>query len=224
MIEPNLPHPLPGETPDYRAARNALLQKEIALRALTAEVAETRRALPPGGAAPKDYAFTGTNGTVLLSQLFDGHDNLILYSLMYGPDADTPCPMCTSFLDSFNGTAPMLSQRCALAVVMSGSVEKGQALAKSRGWENLPVLSSTGTNYHDDYLSQTPDGSQLPMCNVFSRTGGTIRHFWGSEMLFADLKGQPRHIDTIWPLWNALDLLPEGRGTDWYPELGLEEG
>ena len=22
-----------------------------------------------------------------------------------------------------------------------------------------------------------------------------------------------------WPLWNALDLTPEGRGKDWYPKL-----
>ena len=24
----------------------------------------------------------------------------------------------------------------------------------------------------------------------------------------------------IWPLWNLFDLTPEGRGTDWNPELG----
>jgi predicted dithiol-disulfide oxidoreductase (DUF899 family) len=28
---------------------------------------------------------------------------------------------------------------------------------------------------------------------------------------------QPRHVDTIWPLWNVFDLLPQGRGSDWYP-------
>ena len=30
--------------------------------------------------------------------------------------------------------------------------------------------------------------------------------------------GQPRHADLTWPLWNLLDLTPEGRGTDWHPD------
>jgi predicted dithiol-disulfide oxidoreductase (DUF899 family) len=29
----------------------------------------------------------------------------------------------------------------------------------------------------------------------------------------------PRHVDMLWPLWNLLDLTPEGRGKDWYPKL-----
>jgi predicted dithiol-disulfide oxidoreductase (DUF899 family) len=62
----------------------------------------------------------------------------------------------------------------------------------------------------------------MPMMNVFRRDGDTIRHFWGSELLYAPSEpGQdPRHGDTLEPLWNLFDLMPEGRGTDWYPELG----
>jgi len=44
-------------------------------------------------------------------------------------------------------------------------------------------------------------------------------HFWGSELLYADVTGDPRHVDLLWPLWNLLDLTLEGRGTDWYPKL-----
>jgi len=29
----------------------------------------------------------------------------------------------------------------------------------------------------------------------------------------------PRHVDAIDPQWNLFDFTPEGRGTDWYPEL-----
>ena len=33
-------------------------------------------------------------------------------------------------------------------------------------------------------------------------------------------KGQnQRHIDMLWPLWNLLDLTPEGRGAGWFPSL-----
>jgi predicted dithiol-disulfide oxidoreductase (DUF899 family) len=34
-----------------------------------------------------------------------------------------------------------------------------------------------------------------------------------------DDDAQPRHGDTLEPLWNLFDLTPEGRGTDWYPDL-----
>lgn len=219
MIKPNLPHPVPNESAEYRAARNALLQLEIEQRALVTRTAEARRALPPGGEVPEDYAFTGPDGEVRLSGLFGDHQSLMIYSLMYGPGSEAPCPMCTAFLDNFNGAAQSISQRCAIAVVISGPFENGLKLKNERGWHNLNLLSAAGTTYNRDYLGEAPDGSQLPMLNVFTRTDGTIRHFWTSEIFFAGLEGQPRHIDTIWPLWNALDLLPEGRGTDWYPAL-----
>jgi len=59
------------------------------------------------------------------------------------------------------------------------------------------------------------------MLNVFRRDGGEIRHFWGSELMFEPTEeGQdPRHSDSIDPLWNLLDFTPDGRGTDWYPAL-----
>jgi len=58
------------------------------------------------------------------------------------------------------------------------------------------------------------------MLNVFGKTDRT-RHAWGSELLAAkeDPGQNARHIELIWPLWNVLDLTPQGRGTDWYPRL-----
>ena len=43
----------PNETPEYRAARDALLASEIALRRQMEAVAAQLRALPPGGKCPK---------------------------------------------------------------------------------------------------------------------------------------------------------------------------
>src|SRR6202046_5400570 len=90
----------PNESAEYRAARNALLDEEIALRAQIEAVAARRRALPPGGALPRDYVFEriGANcmpEKVKLSDLFGDHDTLILYSFMYGPERKLPCPGCT---------------------------------------------------------------------------------------------------------------------------------
>ena len=59
------------------------------------------------------------------------------------------------------------------------------------------------------------------MLNVFVRSGGVIRHSYSTEMMFApsDPGQNSRHIDLLWPLWQVLDLTPEGRGSDWYPKL-----
>ena len=83
------------------------------------------------------------------------------------------------------------------------------------------LLSSADTTYNRDYHGESDDGQQLPMLNVFYRDGDRIRHFWGSELLFEppDTGQDPRHGDTIDPLWNLFDFTPEGRGGDWYPDL-----
>jgi len=47
----------PGESHEYRMARNRLLQQEVELRRATEAVAAARRALPPGGVVPQDYVF-----------------------------------------------------------------------------------------------------------------------------------------------------------------------
>ena len=59
------------------------------------------------------------------------------------------------------------------------------------------------------------------MINVFRKDADGIRHLYASELFFIPPEeGQhPRHIDTLWPLWNVLDLTPEGRGTDWWPQI-----
>lgn len=65
----------PGETSDYRSARNSLLKAEIALRAQVKRVAELRRTLPDGGSITTDYVFTSSDGQpTKLSDLFTkGH-------------------------------------------------------------------------------------------------------------------------------------------------------
>ncbi|WP_158889180.1 DUF899 family protein [Amycolatopsis anabasis] len=215
----------PGESAEYRAARDRLLEREIELRRVTEAVAEARRALPPGGIVPQDYVFTGTGGEpVRLSELFaPGKDTLAVYNFMFprAPGEDLPCPSCTAFLDSFDGTAGHAVQRVNLAVVAKTAPENLLAHADRRGWRHLRLLSSAGNDYNRDFRGEVEDGQQMPMLNVFRRDGAAIRHCWGSELLYAppDPGQDPRHTDTIDPLWNLFDFFPEGRGTDWYPAL-----
>lgn len=219
----------PGESAQYRAARDRLLAAEVELRRATEAVAVARRELPAGGLVPEDYVFQGAgeDGTIVdvrMSQLFaPGKNALVIYNMMFprAVDEDLPCPSCTQFLDSFDGAARHAAQRVNLAVVVKTSLPRAVEHAQRRGWRYLRLLSSAGNTYNRDYLAEDADGAQMPMTNVFTREGDTTRHFWGSELLFAPAEPEqdPRHGDTLEPLWNLFDLTPEGRGTDWYPDF-----
>lgn len=216
-----MPVVYPNETSEYRQARDVLLQEELSLRSHTERVAALRRALPEGGAVLADYMFTSSTGQdVSMTSLFRVNSNtLAIYSLMFGQQDAKPCPMCISMLDGLEGQAQHIGQAIDLAVVSSATPEQLTTLATTRGWKNLNLLSAQDTDYQSDYHGQTPDGAQVPMMNVFRKTESGITHFWGSEGFFADVVGQPRHVDQIWPLWNVLDLTPDGRGRNWFPAL-----
>jgi len=213
----------PNESDEYRRARATLLEEEIELRQRIANLAKLRAQLPAGGRVKEDYAFDEIDGnggvrSVRLSELFeDGKHSLFLYGFMFAPDSEAPCPMCASFLDALNGNAPHLAERINVAVTAKSPVHRLADYARSRGWDKLRMLSSQPNSYGIDYFAQDRDGDQMPMANVFVRRDGETRHFWGSEMLYADIDGQARHIDSMWPVWNVFDTTPEGRGTDWYP-------
>ncbi len=212
----------PGESPRYRSARNRLLAAETDLRRRVERVAAMRRKLPLGGPVPEDYVLDDTSGSVKLSELFgDKFDTLLIYSYMFSPAMKAPCPMCTSFLDSLEGAALHLAQRVNLAVVAKSPIERIQQFAQTRGWRRLRLLSSANNSYNRDYRGESPEGGQLPMMNVFVRRKGKIYHSYATELQFMPPdKGQnQRHIDMMWPLWNVLDLTPEGRGANWFPSL-----
>jgi predicted dithiol-disulfide oxidoreductase (DUF899 family) len=223
----------PGESAEYRAARDRLLDREIELRRAMEDVAAARRALPPGGAVPEDYVFQGADGEVRLSELFaPGRDSLIVYSFMFPRDpgddrpgdADGPCPSCVSLLDQLDGAARHVDQRANLVVVAKAPLPRVLAFAEARGWRGLRLLSSAGTTYNRDYLAETEEGAQRPMLNVFHRDGATIRHFWGSELFYApaDAGQDPRHVGTIEPVWNLFDLTREGRDADFDEQLDYD--
>jgi predicted dithiol-disulfide oxidoreductase (DUF899 family) len=235
----------PGESAEYRAARNRLLAGEVELRRVTEEVAAARRKLPPGGAIREDYVFEGAGqdgapAAIRMSELFapDG-DSLAVYSFMFPRDpgddspgpitgstarlplAEGPCPACTALLDQLDGMALHVAQQLNFAVVAKAPLERVLTFAEERRWRHLRLLSSAGNTYNRDYRAETPEGHQRPMLNVFHRYPDGIRHFWGSELFYAPTEeGQdPRHVGTLEPLWNLFDLTPEGRPSDWYEQL-----
>ncbi len=211
----------PNESLEYRQARDALLTEEIELRRQIERVAELRRALPPGGEVTKNYRFDSEDGPVGFADLFDGKQTLAIYSYMFGPERERPCPMCTSLLSAWDGEAQDVAQRIGFAVVARSPIERLVAFKKERGWRNLKLYSDTDGEFSRDYHALGPKGSDDAAFNVFTRRDGTIRHFWSGEMgtSTADPGQDPRGAPDLMPLWTILDCTPEGRGADWYPKL-----
>lgn len=211
----------PNESTEYRRARIALLAEEIELRRNIERVAELRRALPPGGEVKKKYQFQDERGPVSFADLFGDKQTLVVYSYMFGPQRERPCPMCTSLLSSWDGEAQDMEQNVALAVVARSPIEKLVAFKKERGWRNLKLYSDTSGEYSKDYLADTPEFDDSAAFNVFTRRDGVIRLFWAGEMGFdqADPGQDPRGAPDLMPLWTVLDCTPEGRRSDWYPSL-----
>lgn len=211
----------PGESTEYRAARAALLAEEIELRRQIEAVAEQRRALPTGPEVRGDYRFVGENGPVTLAELFGDKDSLVLYTYMFGPQRERPCPMCTSLLSAWDGEVPDIEQRAAFAVIARSPIEKLLAFKAERGWQHLPLYSDPSQDFSRDYHAISPDGGDIPQFMVLTRRDGTIRLFWAGEMGEAtrDPGQDPRGAPDLMPLWTILDSTPEGRAPDWYPKL-----
>jgi predicted dithiol-disulfide oxidoreductase (DUF899 family) len=218
MVATNKAH-FPGESAEYRRARNALLVEEIELRRQIERVAAQRRALPEGGEIPKDFELVSESGAAGLSSLFGEKDTLLVYSMMFGPQRTAPCPMCTSFLAAFNGEAVNLRQRVAIAVTARSPIERLLEFKRQRGFAHLPFVSDGSGEYTRTYVNA--EDADVPGFAVFTRRDGVVRHFYSAEMSgeMADPGQDPRGAPDLDPMWLMLDLTPGGRGKDWYPKL-----
>jgi predicted dithiol-disulfide oxidoreductase (DUF899 family) len=238
----------PGESAQYRKARERLLEREIELRRATEAVAVARRELPPGGIVPQDYVFRGARpggevADVRMSELFEpGKDSLVVYSFMFPraadddrpgpatgktaelPLAEGPCPSCVTLLDQLDPAVGHAGEQINFAAVAKTSADRLLTFGKERGWRHLRLLSSANNTYNRDYHGEGEAGGQIPTLNVFHRDGDEIRHFWATELMWApwDPGQDPRHVGTLEPVWNLFDLTPEGRPNDWEEQLSYE--
>ncbi|WP_433450849.1 DUF899 family protein [Streptomyces sp. CA-142005] len=219
---------LPGESADYLAAREELRDAEIELMRHRERVAALRRALPQG-AAVDDYVFlegpadldAGDTPVreVRLSELFTGPGRpLIVYQFMYGKRQTDPCPMCTLWIDGFNGVAHHVAQNADLVVLAAADPPTLRRHARARGWSRLRLLSAGDSTFKYDLGSEDEDGAQDSTVSVFTRDAdGTVRHFYSAHPRMSEDIDQ-RGIDLLNPVWHLLDLTPGGRG-DWFAGL-----
>ena len=212
---------LQNESPEYLQKREELRLAEIELMMQRERVAELRRALPPG-ATISDYEFLEGPAslddgdepvkTVRLSELFTAPDRpVVIYQIMYGKKQTTPCPMCTAWLDGFNGVAHHLAQNVDLVVLAAADPVALRTHARSRGWNKLRLLSAGESPFKYDLGSEDREGGQDSTISVFTRDAdGTVRHFYSVHPRLAE-DIDTRGTDEYTPIWNVLDLTPEGR-------------
>jgi predicted dithiol-disulfide oxidoreductase (DUF899 family) len=214
---------LPNESPEYLAKREELRLAEIELLNTRERVAALRRALPKG-ATIQDYEFVegptsldagdAPTKSVRLSELFTAPDrSLVVYHFMYGKKQTTACPMCTAWIDGYNGVAHHLAQNVDFAIVAAADPATLRVYARERGWNRLRLLSAGDSTFKYDLGSEDREGHQDSTVSVFTRdSDGTLRHFYSLHPRLAeDIK--ERGIDELSPIWNVLDLTPQGRGT-----------
>jgi predicted dithiol-disulfide oxidoreductase (DUF899 family) len=214
---------LTNESPEYLAAREELRKAEIELMRHHERVAELRRALP-AGAIIQDYEFLEGPASLddgdepirktRLSELFTAPDRaLVIYQFMFGKKQTTPCPMCTAWIDGLNGVAHHLAQNVDLAIVAAADPTTLRAHARDRRWDKLRLISAGESTFKYDLGSEDHEGGQDSTISVITReSDGTLRHFYSVHPRLAhDI--QERGIDTYTPIWNVLDLTPQGRGT-----------
>src|ERR1051326_919523 len=224
---------LTNESAEYLAKREEVRLAEIELMRARERVAELRRALPKG-AEIQDYEFldcTLPDGwvsaegpasladgdesvtKVRLSELFTAPDRpLVIYHFMFGKKQSAACPMCTAWIDGYNGVAHHLAQNVDLAIVAAADPATLREYARQRGWKKLRLLSAGDSTFKSDLGSEDREGNQDSTISVFTKeSDGTLRHFYsGHPWLDPEIK--ERGIDEMSPIWNVLDLTPQGRG------------
>jgi len=200
----------PNESQAYRNARDLLLKDEQELVDKARAVAEKRRNLPLGGQLKEDYVFQWANDgkvgeRVRFSELFADKNTLLIYSFMYGPGWDNPCPSCTSLVDGFDRSRYQVTRNASFVAIAKAPAESINAWARQRGWSQIALVSGLESAYQTDYRCQgDSDDMQWPVMHVFRKQNGGIFHFWGTELM-------QNHLDTVWPYWNLMDFTPEGR-------------
>jgi len=222
---------LPNESEEYLLKRDELRRAEIDLRNQRERVAELRRQLPQGPSV-EDYVFEEVTAKldegdtpirkVRLGELFtSANRSVVIYHFMFGKKQTKACPMCTAWIDGFNGVAHHLVQNLDFAIVAAADPASLRNHARARGWNRLRLLSAGSSTFKFDLGSEDKEGNQDSAISAFTLdSDGKIRHsYTGHPWLAPNIK--ERGIDELTPIWNVMDLTRQGRGT-FYTSLNYE--
>ncbi len=222
---------------DWRAARVALLEEEKALTRQRDAVSAARRRLPMVEVT-KDYRFTGPDGEVGLSDLFEGRLQLIVGHFMFDPSWEDGCPSCSAGADEVaQGLLDHLHMRdTTLAYVSRAPLETIERYKAKKGWD-FPWYSSHGSDFNYDFhvtldeavapveynfrgADELPDSFsgtesfEMPGTSCFLRHEGRVFHTYSSYARGAEWTGGS---------YAFLDLTALGRQEDWEEPKGRSE-
>ena len=209
-----------GASDDYASARRDLLTAEQGLRDHIRDVARLRGELPAGAPmpeyrfeeGPRDLEADGPTTNPTLRELFGDKGQLLVYHLMFHPDDDAACPMCSMWVDGLHGISHHIAAFGSFVVIGRAPLPKLRRWARRRGWDGLRIVSSYDNSFNADMGMEGERGGQWPGVSTFARDGDEVRHVITQ---IAPLPGGANGgIDLLTPAWHVLDLMPSGRG-DW---------
>ena len=143
--------------------------------------------------------------TVRLSELFTAPDrSLVIYHFMYGKKQTDPCPMCTAWIDSFNGVAHHVAQNVDLAIVAAADPSTLRAHARNRGLGQIRLLSAgdstLSTTRQRDREGQQTRRFQFSRATVMARCAifYSVHPDW--------LPTSKSVASRVNPIWNVMGL------------------
>ena len=139
-----------GTREQWLAARLELLEAEKEHTRRSDDLAKRRQELP-WVPIEKEYRFETAEGPAALADLFEGHSQLLVYHLMFGPDWTGACPSCSAIADGFNGFVVHLQHHdVAFYAVSRAPIDKLEAYKRRLGW-TFPWASSLDSDFNYDF-------------------------------------------------------------------------
>ena len=205
---------------EWLVAQKDLLTREKEFTRQRDVLSAARRQLPMVE-VDKEYVFDGPNGKETLSDLFDGHSQLVVYHFMFGPNWEEGCKSCSYLADHFDGANWHLPHRDVSFVAISRApLSKLQTYKKRMGWR-FKWVSSAKSDFNFDYhVSFTAEDEEKNKAYYnYAESEYTNDELPGLSVFYKDDKGDVYHtystyargLDTLVGAYNFLDLVPKGR-------------
>jgi predicted dithiol-disulfide oxidoreductase (DUF899 family) len=221
---------------DWLAARKSLLEEEKALTRAR-DAVNTKRRLLPMVELDKEYVFGSPQGELRMTDVFEGHRQLIVYHAMWLEDRGIGCPSCSAFLDQIGHLAHLHARDTTFAAVSRGPIDQIEAFRARMGW-TFPWYSSHGSDFNYDFhvsfdesraaieynyrgqaeieaaglpIGQWHQPFDLHGLSVFLRDGDRVFHTYSAYA---------RGTDNLGFISDFLDLTPLGRQEAWEEPKG----